>query len=117
MTSSLVVYWIVTMQVKPKGRMGQWAPCSRQTQPSRAPLADRVARAGAVVRRADVDGKRSAAPDFVKRDFTDKESDLVWAGDMTQALPRGVSSNSPQSATCSPGACSAAQWAPTSTRT
>ncbi|MEU1276676.1 DDE-type integrase/transposase/recombinase [Streptomyces sp. NPDC005799] len=29
-------------------------------------------------------GKRPAAPDFVRRDFTAEESDLVWAGDMTE---------------------------------
>ncbi|MFE7810371.1 IS3 family transposase [Streptomyces sp. NPDC057430] len=31
-------------------------------------------------------GKRSAAPDFVKRDFTAEEPDLVWAGDMTEIV-------------------------------
>ncbi|MFF8919312.1 IS3 family transposase [Streptomyces sp. NPDC015032] len=29
-------------------------------------------------------GKRAAAPDFVHRDFTAAEPDLVWAGDMTE---------------------------------
>ncbi|GAA1918413.1 IS3 family transposase [Streptantibioticus ferralitis] len=29
-------------------------------------------------------GKRPAAPDFVKRDFTAERTDLVWCGDMTQ---------------------------------
>ncbi|WP_107471356.1 DDE-type integrase/transposase/recombinase [Streptomyces monashensis] len=29
-------------------------------------------------------GKGLAAPDFVKRDFTAEEPDLVWAGDMTE---------------------------------
>ncbi|MBK6017417.1 IS3 family transposase [Streptomyces sp. MBT53] len=29
-------------------------------------------------------GKREAAPDFVRRDFTAAEPDLVWAGDMTE---------------------------------
>ncbi|WP_405874627.1 DDE-type integrase/transposase/recombinase [Streptomyces zaomyceticus] len=29
-------------------------------------------------------GKRPAAPDFVKRDFTAWEPDPVWAGDMTE---------------------------------
>ncbi|WP_159007372.1 IS3 family transposase [Streptomyces sp. NRRL S-813] len=29
-------------------------------------------------------GKRAAAPDFVRRDFTAEEPDLVWAGDMTE---------------------------------
>ncbi|MGW5203040.1 IS3 family transposase [Streptomyces spiralis] len=29
-------------------------------------------------------GKRPAAPDFVRRDFTAGEPDLVWAGDMTE---------------------------------
>ncbi|MDO0929988.1 DDE-type integrase/transposase/recombinase [Streptomyces sp. TG1A-8] len=28
-------------------------------------------------------GKRPAAPDFVRRDFTAEEPDLVWAGDLT----------------------------------
>ncbi|MFB0633373.1 IS3 family transposase [Streptomyces sp. AB3(2024)] len=31
-------------------------------------------------------GKRPAAPDFVKRDFTAGEPDLVWAGDMTEIV-------------------------------
>ncbi len=31
-------------------------------------------------------GKRSAAPDFVHRDFTADEPDLVWAGDMTETV-------------------------------
>ncbi|MDX3766377.1 MULTISPECIES: IS3 family transposase [unclassified Streptomyces] len=31
-------------------------------------------------------GKRSAAPDFVHRDFTADEPDLVWAGDMTEIV-------------------------------
>jgi putative transposase len=31
-------------------------------------------------------GKRLAAPDFVKRDFTAEEPDLVWAGDMTEIV-------------------------------
>jgi putative transposase len=31
-------------------------------------------------------GKRPAAPDFVRRDFTADEPDLVWAGDMTQIV-------------------------------
>ncbi len=31
-------------------------------------------------------GKRPAAPDFVKRDFTAEEPDLVWAGDMTEIV-------------------------------
>jgi putative transposase len=29
-------------------------------------------------------GRRPAAPDFVRRDFTAEEPDLVWAGDMTE---------------------------------
>lgn len=29
-------------------------------------------------------GRRPAAPDFVKRDFTAEAPDLVWAGDMTE---------------------------------
>lgn len=29
-------------------------------------------------------GRRAAAPDFVRRDFTAEEPDLVWAGDMTE---------------------------------
>ncbi|MGK5447400.1 DDE-type integrase/transposase/recombinase [Streptomyces radiopugnans] len=29
-------------------------------------------------------GRRSAAPDFVRRDFTGEEPDLAWAGDMTE---------------------------------
>ncbi|MCO5974933.1 IS3 family transposase [Actinoallomurus soli] len=29
-------------------------------------------------------GKRAAAPDFVRRDFTAEEPDLVWVGDMTE---------------------------------
>ncbi|MFI2601496.1 hypothetical protein ACH5AC_12445 [Streptomyces sp. NPDC018693] len=29
-------------------------------------------------------GKRLAAPDFVRRDFTAEEPDLVWVGDMTE---------------------------------
>ncbi|MFE6692338.1 IS3 family transposase [Streptomyces sp. NPDC057743] len=29
-------------------------------------------------------GKREAAPDFVRRDFSTEEPDLVWAGDMTE---------------------------------
>ncbi|MET8249102.1 IS3 family transposase, partial [Streptomyces sp. NPDC005202] len=29
-------------------------------------------------------GKRPAAPDFVRRDFTAEEPDLVWAGDLTE---------------------------------
>jgi transposase InsO family protein len=29
-------------------------------------------------------GKRAAAPDFVRRDFTAEEPDLVWAGDLTE---------------------------------
>ncbi|MGW0778325.1 DDE-type integrase/transposase/recombinase [Streptomyces sp. NPDC002835] len=31
-------------------------------------------------------GKRPAAPDFVKRDFTAEEPDVVWAGDMTEIV-------------------------------
>lgn len=31
-------------------------------------------------------GRRPAAPDFVKRDFTAEEPDLVWAGDMTEIV-------------------------------
>lgn len=31
-------------------------------------------------------GKRPAAPDFVKRDFTAEEPDLVWVGDMTEIV-------------------------------
>ncbi|MFD8097409.1 IS3 family transposase [Streptomyces malaysiensis] len=31
-------------------------------------------------------GKRPAAPDFVKRDFTADQPDLVWAGDMTEIV-------------------------------
>ncbi|MFF4789142.1 IS3 family transposase [Streptomyces sp. NPDC001276] len=31
-------------------------------------------------------GKRPAAPDFVKRDFTAEEPDLVWTGDMTEIV-------------------------------
>lgn len=29
-------------------------------------------------------GRRPAAPDFVRRDFTTEEPDLVWTGDMTE---------------------------------
>ncbi|MEV0186582.1 IS3 family transposase [Streptomyces sp. NPDC050625] len=29
-------------------------------------------------------GRRPAAPDFVRRDFTVEEPDLVWVGDMTE---------------------------------
>ncbi|WP_373464495.1 DDE-type integrase/transposase/recombinase [Streptomyces sp. V4I2] len=29
-------------------------------------------------------GKRQAAPDFVRRDFTAEAPDLVWCGDMTE---------------------------------
>ncbi|MDI9883727.1 IS3 family transposase [Streptomyces sp. HNM0645] len=29
-------------------------------------------------------GRRPAAPDFVRRDFTTEEPDLVWVGDMTE---------------------------------
>ncbi|MBW8793585.1 MAG: DDE-type integrase/transposase/recombinase [Streptomyces sp.] len=29
-------------------------------------------------------GKRPAAPDFVRRDFTAEEPDLVWVGDITE---------------------------------
>ncbi|MEU2508147.1 IS3 family transposase [Streptomyces sp. NPDC007863] len=31
-------------------------------------------------------GKRPAAPDFVQRDFTAEEPDLVWAGDMMEIV-------------------------------
>ncbi|MFG2596873.1 IS3 family transposase [Streptomyces sp. NPDC048462] len=31
-------------------------------------------------------GKRPAAPDHVKRDFTAEEPDLVWVGDMTEIV-------------------------------
>ncbi|WP_331751519.1 IS3 family transposase (plasmid) [Streptomyces globisporus] len=31
-------------------------------------------------------GKRPAAPDFVKRDFTAEAPDLVWCGDMTEIV-------------------------------
>lgn len=31
-------------------------------------------------------GKRPAAPDFVKRDFTTEEPDLVWVGGMTEIV-------------------------------
>ncbi|HEY9437327.1 MAG TPA: IS3 family transposase [Streptomyces sp.] len=31
-------------------------------------------------------GRRPAAPDFVKRDFTAQEPDLVWVGDMTEIV-------------------------------
>ncbi|WP_327320578.1 acetylxylan esterase [Streptomyces sp. NBC_01235] len=62
-------------------------------------------------------GKRPAAPDFVKRDSTAEEPDLVWAGDMTEIVTEEASSTSPRSSTCSPGACSATRWAPTTTRT
>ncbi|MFE5894909.1 IS3 family transposase [Streptomyces sp. NPDC056462] len=45
--------------------------------------------AGRVVRRRGGltrPGKRPAAPDFVQRDFTAGEPDLVWAGDMTEIV-------------------------------
>ncbi|MDK1349151.1 IS3 family transposase, partial [Streptomyces sp. 378] len=45
--------------------------------------------AGRVVRRRGGltrPGKRPAAPDFLQRDFTAEEPDLVWAGDMTQIV-------------------------------
>lgn len=45
--------------------------------------------AGRVVRRPrglTRPGKRPAAPDHVKRDFTAEEPDLVWAGDMTEIV-------------------------------
>ncbi|MFV5998550.1 IS3 family transposase [Streptomyces sp. NPDC056231] len=35
-------------------------------------------------------GRRPAAPDFVKRDFTAEEPDLVWAGDMTEIATEGA---------------------------
>ncbi len=37
-------------------------------------------------------GKRPAAPDFVKRDFTADEPDLVWAGDMTEIVTEAFNS-------------------------
>ncbi|MFK0050058.1 hypothetical protein ACIQU4_39320 [Streptomyces sp. NPDC090741] len=42
-------------------------------------------------------GKRPAAPDFVKRDFTTEEPDLVWVGDMTEMSPARASSTWPRS--------------------
>ncbi|MCZ4507444.1 IS3 family transposase [Streptomyces sp. ActVer] len=47
-----------------------------------AKLMAEIGLAGREIRRRR--GQRAAAPDFVHRDFTAEEPDLVWAGDMTE---------------------------------
>ncbi|WP_225102538.1 IS3 family transposase [Streptomyces sp. CoH27] len=52
-----------------------------------AKLMDELSLAGRKIRRRrglTRPGKRAAAPDFVRRDFTAEEPDLVWVGDMTE---------------------------------
>ncbi|MFJ2137123.1 IS3 family transposase [Streptomyces sp. NPDC087845] len=56
-------------------------------------------------------GKRPAAPDFVRRDFTADAPDQVWCGDMTEIPTGEASSTWPPSSTCSRVGCSATRWA------
>ncbi|MGJ3558496.1 IS3 family transposase [Streptomyces sp. INA 01156] len=62
-------------------------------------------------------GKRPAAADFVRRDFTAGEPDLVRRTISPRSKPARARCTWRRSSTCSPAACSATQWPPVMTPT